>query len=447
VDALGKRVKEWGMFSFEWVERSLVELDAEGLFRDPAEANAPDEVAEVARSLGSPFLDVGSNDYLGYAALGCLATDVGGGVAGSSCGGTNGPALDGLGGIRSHLVSRETLNSLSTGSGQSLLGTEEMTKRPQLGSGASRLLGGSRPEHAELERVLANWVEQEDSLLFSSGYAANVGLLSCLARQGDTIFSDELNHASIVDGCRLSRASVVVYPHLDHQALARLLRHSGCGGRRFIVTESYFSMEGDSPNLQELRTISDDYAAALIVDEAHALGVFGPSGSGFAAQCGVLPDITIGTLGKAVGLQGAFVASSRLVKSWLWNRARSFVYSTATTPALARQTLLHVKHIQRNDEGRSRLMLLAQKLRSTISKLGIRTPSNSHGPIIPAILGENRRATGVAAALRSRGILAFPVRPPTVPKGTARVRLTVSSGMSDAAFAYLIESLPSCFNG
>jgi 8-amino-7-oxononanoate synthase len=432
------------MFSFDWVRRSLGEAGEEGVFRDPAEAQLPAEVAALARLRGSPFVDASSNDYLGYACGVGVGLDGDLGLGWSPGDGPWGASSE-SGGERSHLVSRETLNSLSTGSGHTAPTITDASKHTQLGSGASRLLGGSRLEHAELEQVLASWVNQEAALLFSSGYAANVGLLSSLPRQGDTIFSDELNHASIIDGCRLSKATVVVYPHLDHEALTRLLRDTVCSGHRYIVTESYFSMEADSPNLQELRVLADSFSAGLIVDEAHALGVFGPSGAGLAAQHRAQPDIVVGTLGKAVGLQGAFVASPRLVRSWLWNRARSFVYSTASTPILARQTLLHVKHIQRNDAARSRLTLLGNNLRQATIELGIPLPSHSHGPIVPAILGDNRRAIGAATALRSRGILAFPVRPPTVPKGTARVRLTVSSSMSDAAFTHLIESLAPCF--
>jgi 8-amino-7-oxononanoate synthase len=437
-------VREWGMFSFEFIERDLGELSAKGLFRDPGEAELPAAVAGVARAQGKPFVNASSNDYLGYASNGCLGDEGECASSGAWLGMVRRTSGE-LGEDESHLVSRETLNSLSTGSGKSQTAVGELSTQPQPGAGASRLLGGSKSEHAELEQVLASWVGQEEALLFSSGYAANVGLLGCLPREGDTIFSDELNHASIVDGCRLSRAAVVVYPHLDRERLAWLLANTACGGHRYIVTESYFSMEADSPNLKDFRAIADNFSAGLIVDEAHALGVFGPCGAGLATQCDVLPDITIGTLGKAVGLQGAFVASSRLVRSWLWNRARSFVYSTASTPVLAGQTLLHVKHIQRNDLGRARLTLLAANLRRAAADLGIQLPAHSHGPIVPAILGENSRATSAAEALRARGILAFPVRPPTVPMGTERVRLTVTAAMSDAAFSHLIESLAPCF--
>jgi 8-amino-7-oxononanoate synthase len=287
-------------------------------------------------------------------------------------------------------------------------------------------------------------VGQEESLLFSSGYAANVGLISSLPQRGDTVFSDACNHASIIDGCRLSAAETTVYPHLDLSALAVLLRERRPGGHSFIVTESYFSMDADSPDLSELRAMANQHDAALIVDEAHAIGIFGPLGAGLSAQHAVAPDIVVGTLGKAVGLQGAFVAGPRIVRSWLWNRARSFVYSTATMPTLARQTLLHVKHIQANDGARARLMRHAEQIRTAVAELGLAVPPDSHGPIIPVLLGSVERALDAAQAFRAKGILAYPIRPPTVPKDSARLRLTVTASMSDAAFAHLLDALPQC---
>ena len=231
----------------EELQRELEQLASEGLLRHrtPPSETSPD------------LLDACTNDYLGYARSG---------------------------------VSRETTAS-----------------RP--GSGASRLIFGTQPEHSALEGELTSWVGAEDTLLFSSGYAANLGMLAALARPGDLIVSDRLNHASIVDGCRLSRATVQVVPHCDLNAADRALQ-APTKGRRWLVTESYFSMDGDSPDLPGLRALCDARGAALVVDEAHALGVFGPEGSGLCRQGGVVPDVLVGGLGKAVGVQGAFVAGS-----------------------------------------------------------------------------------------------------------------------------------------
>jgi 8-amino-7-oxononanoate synthase len=196
------------------------------------------------------------------------------------------------------------------------------------GAGASRLVSGSDPSHEEAEVTLASWLGAEAALLFSSGYAANTGVLAALARPGDIIVSDALNHASIIDGCRLSGASVRVVPHGDAAAVDAALAASTGAAHRWVVTEAYFSMDGDSPDLPSLRTICDRRDAALIVDEAHALGVFGPRGTGLCAAAGVRPDVLVGTASKALGLQGAFVVGPRRLRLWLWNRARSFVFST-----------------------------------------------------------------------------------------------------------------------
>lgn len=201
------------------------------------------------------------------------------------------------------------------------------------GSGASRLIAGERAEHRELEQRLASWTGTEDALVFSSGYAANVGVLSALASPGDLIVSDALNHASIIDGSRLSRARIAVVPHLDVGAVRAALRTRETG-RAWVVVESYYSMDADGPDLAQLRGACDEAGAALLVDEAHALGVLGPGGRGRCAEAGVRPDVLVGTLGKSLGSQGAFVAGRAVLKSWLWNRARSFVFSTGLSPRL-----------------------------------------------------------------------------------------------------------------
>lgn len=413
------------MSLFDWIRDGLRDLEQQGLRRQPGDGALREAVRKRATEAGEVFVDASSNDYLGYGRR-VLGLD-----------GYPGGAAEVLGQAADTNVSRET-NPPGSGCGLPAWQTA-----PTAGACSSRLLGGTRAEHCELETAIADWVRQESALLFSSGYAANVGVVSGLATREDVIFSDELNHASIVDGCRLSRASVVIYPHLDLQSLRELLARTPVRGRRFIVTESYFSMDGDSPDLVRLRALATEFGAALLVDEAHALGVFGPSGAGLAAACAVQPDLTIGTLGKAIGLQGAFVAAPELVKHWLWNRARSFVYSTASVPLLARLALLHVKQVQSDDTGRVLLGQRSSQLRCRIQALGFPMPIGSHGPIVPVILRQNEAAACAAESLRSRGILAYPLRPPTVPEGSARLRLTVSAGMTAREFDRLLMAASS----
>ena len=222
--------------------------------------------------------------------------------------------------------------------------------QPLHGTGASRLVHGTHPLHELLEQGLASWVQQPAALLFASGYAANLGALSALAQPEDLIISDELNHASIIDGCRLSRAQLRVVPHLDLTAVESALKQPA--RRRWVVCESYYSMDGDMADLPALRRLCDQHGAYLYVDEAHALGVFGPNGSGLCARSGVKPEVLIGTLGKALGSHGAFVAGEDALRLWLWNRARSFVFSTATAPSAALQTLQLLHWAQHAEEDR-----------------------------------------------------------------------------------------------
>jgi 8-amino-7-oxononanoate synthase len=243
-----------------------------------------------------------------------------------------------------------------------------------LGAGASRLVAGDHPEHDALEHATAAWTRMDAALVFTSGYAANVGLLSALVTPADVVVSDALNHASIIDGCRLARPRALeVVAHRSPDAVERALAaHAGEPGRRYVVTESYFSMDGDRADLPRLRAIADAYGAALIIDEAHALGILGPEGAGLAAEHGVRPDALVGTFGKAVGAQGAFVAGSRVLTDWLWNRARSFVFSTGLSPAIAAVATEGV-HLARADEaGRARLLELAARLRGALVELGYR---------------------------------------------------------------------------
>ncbi len=361
-------------------------LDEAGLLRTPDDRL---ERARLAEQLGGNVLDLSSNDYLG------LAPDS---------------------------VSRETRFSAK-------------------GAGASRLIHGTRPEHLALEAEVADWVGQERALYFSSGYAANVGALSALAGPSDVIFSDALNHASLIDGCRLSRARVHVFPHLDLEALEHGLKQAPESGARWVAVESYFSMDGDGPDLVRLRELCDAYGAALYVDEAHALGVFGPGGAGLCAASDVVPDVLMGAFGKAAGSQGAFIASRDVVRTWLWNRARSFVFSTAPSPLAAAATLEQVKRLKKADSERTRLLDHAQLLRDALSRRNVRCMDGSFGPILGLVVGSAERALSAAARLRAQGVLVQAIRPPTVPAGTARLRVTVSTRHTPAELERAAELL------
>jgi 8-amino-7-oxononanoate synthase len=297
------------------------------------------------------------------------------------------------------------------------------------GAGASRLVTGDRPIHARLEEAAAELVGQPAALVFTSGYAANVGLMSALAGPGDLLVSDALNHASIIDGARLSRARVEVVPHLDVEAVEAALR-TRTESRAFVVTESYFSMDADSPDLTILRRLCHQHRAALLVDEAHARGVLGPDGRGRCADAGVEADAVIGTFGKAFGAGGAFVAGCPALVAWLWNRARSFVFSTGLSPTVTAAALQGLRRAQSEPDRRRRVLAAATLLREGMVRLGVEPAGFGH--ILPWVLGDAGKALRVAASLRERGLDVRAIRPPSVPSGTARIRLTVTASHDSA---------------
>jgi 8-amino-7-oxononanoate synthase len=306
------------------------------------------------------------------------------------------------------------------------------------GAGASRLVSGEHTEHVQLEGALSSWLGTEASLLFTSGYAANVGLVSALAGPNDLIVSDELNHASIVDGCRLSRATTRVFPHRDVAAVKRLLG-AGVFERRWVVTESYFSMDADSPDLEALRSTCDQEGAALIVDEAHALGVLGPEGRGLSAAAGIVPDVLVGTLGKAFGAGGAFVSGCDELIAWLWNRARSFVFSTGLSPLLAKAALGALAQLREGAELREAAAERAAQIRAGVAALGLKPLGEGH--VIPIVFGESATAVRVAERLRAAGFPIQPIRPPSVPVGSARIRLTASAAHTKGDVERLLAAL------
>lgn len=299
------------------------------------------------------------------------------------------------------------------------------------GSGASRLVSGEHLEHQRAEQTIAAWLDTEAALLFSSGYAANVGTISALAKPGDVVISDALNHASMIDGCKLSGATIVVTPHNNTDAVAKALDQAKDARRRWVITESYFSMDGDVSNLQRLRSLCNEHDAALIVDEAHALGTLGPEGRGISASLGVKPDVLVGTLGKSIGLQGAFVAGPRSLKTWLWNRARSFVFSTGISPSLARVISDRILRIAKDDDARERLDKVSEHLRTELARIVGSALLPSQGPILPVFIGPPDVAVRISNRLRERGVLVQAIRPPTVPVGTSRLRITAHARLTD----------------
>lgn len=292
-----------------------------------------------------------------------------------------------------------------------------------IGGGASRLVSGTRPAHLAAERALAAWVELPAALLFSSGYAANVGALSALLDRRDVAFSDRLNHASLIDGLRLSRATVHVYEHGDAEDLERRLRdHRAEGRRAWVVSDTVFSMDGDLAPLGRLRQLCDRYDAGLFLDEAHALGVLG-DGRGLAYDIGVRADALVGTLGKSAGVAAAFVAGSSELRTLLENRARSYVFSTAVPPFVAAIIEQAVSLVREADEARSRLSKHASALRGALARQGWNVPRDGVTPILPIRVGDPARAMELSARLLERGFFVQGIRPPTVPPGTSRLRL------------------------
>ena len=293
------------------------------------------------------------------------------------------------------------------------------------GSGSARLLVGTSPPCVALERTIAALKQTEAAVVLSSGYHANTGVLPLLAGAGDVIFSDELNHASLIDGCRLSRATTHIYRHTDAGHLDRLLGEAGDFRHRIIVTETVFGMDGDLAPLADLVAVARRHDAWLVVDEAHATGVFGSNGGGLAAQLGLADavDVQIGTMSKALGALGGFVAGTAVLIDWVINAARTFVYTTALPPAAVAAAQTAIGVMRAEPERRDRLWSHATWLRQHLTEAGFRLgPSRS--PILPVIVGDAEAAVRLSDALLARGVLAPAIRWPTVPEGTARLRVT-----------------------
>ncbi len=301
-----------------------------------------------------------------------------------------------------------------------------------LGSASARLLTGTLPVYGELENLLSDLYGKEAALLYNSGYHANVGISSALNQKGDVIFSDKLNHASIIDGMKLSDGKFFRFPHNNMEALEKLLiRERENYKNAFIITESVFSMDGDIEDLKKIIELKKKYNCNLIIDEAHAFGVFGEKGLGVAEELGIINDVDliVGTFGKAVGSMGAFVVGSKTLIDFLINKSRSFIFSTALPPI----NIAFTKWIIENKfplvkEKRKRMLSIAKKF-----------GSDSH--IIPVVVGENKDTVDLCEVLFHNGYFTLPIRPPTVPVGTSRLRLSLTCEIEEQELDLLMEKI------
>jgi 8-amino-7-oxononanoate synthase len=310
------------------------------------------------------------------------------------------------------------------------------------GAGASPLISGHSDLHRQLEERLAQFEQAEAALVFSSGFAANAGTIAALVGPGDVVFTDRKNHASLLDGCRLSRADVRVYRHGDSDQLNRRLKRYSGHNRRLIVTDSLFSMDGDVAPLFHLAEVADRHGAMLMIDEAHATGVFGASGRGIAEAQEVEPRIPVrvGTLSKALGSHGGYVVGERRLIDWLVNRARPYVFSTAAPAAVAAASLAALDVVITEPERRVILLERAAELRHRLAGLGWNV-GNSVSQIIPIVVGEADSAVRLSASLRQKGLLVPAIRPPTVPKGEACLRISLSYAHSAEMIDWLVDAL------
>ncbi|MRT28752.1 8-amino-7-oxononanoate synthase [Herbaspirillum sp. CAH-3] len=314
-------------------------------------------------------------------------------------------------------------------------------QRYGMGAGASPLISGHSRAHESLESELAAFVGMPSALVFGSGYMANLGVTAALVGKGDTVIVDRLAHASLIDGARLSGASLKVFPHNDAVRLEQVLARCTTG-RKLVLTDAVFSMDGDLAPLVELVAVCGRHDAWLLVDDAHGLGVLGPQGRGSLALAGVRAAhvLTMGTLGKAAGVAGAFVAGDAGVLAWILQRARTYMFSTAHPPALAAATSASLALIAREDWRRERLQALAAQLRAGLAGLPWSLLPSATA-IQPLIVGENAAARALSAALRAQGIWVPAICPPTVPKGTARLRISLSALHTSADVARLVAAL------
>lgn len=310
------------------------------------------------------------------------------------------------------------------------------------GSGASRLVTGNRPPYGRLERALAAWQHTEAALVFANGYMANVGVIQALVSRDDVVFSDRLNHASMVDGIALSRAEHARYRHRDMEHLRMLLNKYRGKRRKLIVTDAVFSMDGDQAPLRELVALKQEFGAMLMVDEAHSGGVYGERGEGLCRSLGLheAVDVHMGTFSKAFGVYGACVYGSRTLIRWLINRARPLMYSTALPPSLIAGVAAALSLVQDGHWRRQRLGEASMRFRSWLGASGFQVGAGD-SPIVPVIVADNAAALRFSRALEAEGIAAAAIRPPAVPDGTARIRFSLSAVHTDEELAAAAERI------
>jgi 8-amino-7-oxononanoate synthase len=354
---------------------------------------------------------------------------------------------------RAQLRHLETVRGVDLGSNDYLaLATDPRMKQSvlegvktasRIASTGSRLLSGQDDAWTLLEHDFARWVGAEAALYFTSGYAANIGLLGALLRPEDVVFSDSANHASLIDGMRLAKCRRVIFPHFELGFLEdQLRRNSSVTGTRVIVVESVFSMEGDRAPLADLAALAERYAAELIVDEAHAIGVSGPRGSGCVAEAGLSARVlaTVHTCGKALAAAGAFVCGSENLRRFLINRSRTFIFNTGLPPYFAWQVTAGMTLAAEADCERAHLVELSAFLRNELRTNGFDT-ANCNSQIVPVILGSNDVAVSIAESLRTKGFGVRAIRPPTVPEGKARLRLSLTTKLSKDILAELVAAM------
>jgi 8-amino-7-oxononanoate synthase len=357
--------------------------------------------------------------------------------------------VDAAQGVRLRLAGRELINFASNDY-LNLAADPRLARAAALaarrygtGARASALVSGWSPSLRRLERALAFWEGADAALVFSSGYTANLSLLSALGGRGDAMFSDERNHASLIDGCRLGRADVHVYRHADLNHLADLLRqHGPSARRRFIVTDSVFSMDGDVASVDQLVALAREHAAVVIVDEAHATGILGDHGCGVAQLQSQDPErlVKVGTLSKALGSQGGFVVGSRRLIDWLVNSARPYIYSTALAPPVAAAAHRAVLIAQTEPWRRQVALTLAEHLRQALRDLHFEV-GTSCCQIVPLIVGDAEQALSLSQRLQEDGYLVPAIRPPSVGEGGSRLRISLTAGHTQADVDQLIGSL------
>jgi 8-amino-7-oxononanoate synthase len=320
---------------------------------------------------------------------------------------------------------------------------EAVLTAARMGGTGSRLLSGQASAWHELEEEFARFAGTEAALYFASGYTANLGLLTSLLKKDDLVFSDALNHASLIDGMRLSGARKIVYPHLDLNFLETALRNRAAERcRKLLVTESVFSMNGDVAPVTELLALADRFDAGVILDEAHATGVHGPSGRGIAAEHGNVQNLaaTVHTCGKALASAGAFVCGSAVLKEHLINHARTFIFSTAMPPYMAEQIRAALRLTSGMDKERKELLARAKRFAAGLRAQGWDT-GNSAAQIVPVIMGENEAALAAAEFLQREGFAVRAIRPPTVPPGSARLRFSLTCGISEKEITDLKDGM------